>query len=95
MGRQGREGSGWDVEFCSQVMLDSVEYGDQTAHDAVGVALLGVAGFAVLVAAVDEADAREVAHAGHDGGEAVAAGPEPVVAGGVAEDEHQAHHYAQ
>lgn len=40
----------------------------------------------IFVARVDETDPSEVADAGSDCGEAVAAGPETIVAGAIAED---------
>lgn len=85
------EAGGGDVEFGAEVVFDGVEHGDEHADCALRVAALVGRALAVLILAVDEENASEIAHAGAHGCHAVAAGPEAVVACAVAEDEHQAH----
>jgi hypothetical protein len=92
LGREGGEGCRWDIEFCAEIVLDCVEYGDEAADYALGVALLGLTGMAIFVVAIDEDNACEIADAGANGGQAVATGPEAAIAGAVAEDEHQTNH---
>ncbi|KAI2358894.1 hypothetical protein LOY93_006885 [Ophidiomyces ophidiicola] len=76
--------------FGAQVVLDGEREGDQHADGALDVVALGAGERAVGVEGVDEDGAGQVAHGGVDGGQRVAAVPEAIVRGLVAEHEDEA-----
>ena len=84
-----RDGGAWDdgrAPACAKVVLSRVEDGDQDADDLLGILTVGGGGCWGRKGAGDEKGAGEVPDAGYDDCEVVAAVPEAVVGGLVAED---------
>ena len=89
------EGVKGRAPFGAEVIFHSVRYGREDADSAFNVFFFVLTEGTRGAVAIGEDGTDQVANAGCYGCEAAATIPEAVIAGLVAEDEHEAHHYRE